>query len=326
MGWAQTFYPGATDPELGTRLVVPPGGDLWNIDIKLKTLPVHGVRGVVLDTEGNPVRATVIMGSGFGPSLQQETTGEGTFEFPSVPEGEWRLSARAERNSVKLWASLTLRVKDRDSDPLELRLTAPFSLRGVMVGAKVAQPPDILIEDAGGPRLEDTPRASIGTNDGKGGFTFKDIYPGMHRVMVLDAYPRSYYLDSVTVGTVDGLGPSVPILSSAQPVTITYKQDGGSVRGKVEGCGKGRVLLIPADSGLQLSAFARGAECGLNGQFQFDAVRPGEYYGLAFDGNGEVPNLATFRDQDKLRRLAAPVTVRAGEAATAEIRLVWDFH
>ena len=54
LDWAQTFYPGVTDPRLALKVIVP-GGDLWNVDIKLAAVPVHRIRGRVLDVRGDPV-------------------------------------------------------------------------------------------------------------------------------------------------------------------------------------------------------------------------------------------------------------------------------
>jgi hypothetical protein len=49
LGWAQTFYPGVTDPQLAAEVMVRPGVDLWNLDIKLAAVPVHRISGVLLD-------------------------------------------------------------------------------------------------------------------------------------------------------------------------------------------------------------------------------------------------------------------------------------
>jgi Carboxypeptidase regulatory-like domain len=103
LGWAQTFYPGATEFQLGAKVAVEPGGELWNVDIKLAAVPVHGVRGRVLDARGAPMaKVPVTLGSSFGPGLHRETGADGSFEFASVAEAEWRLSASGEQNGVKL--------------------------------------------------------------------------------------------------------------------------------------------------------------------------------------------------------------------------------
>jgi hypothetical protein len=39
----------------------------------------------------------------------------------------------------------------------------------------------------------------------------------------------------------------IPVLSAAQPLTVTCKYGGGSVHGTIEECGTARVMLIPRD-------------------------------------------------------------------------------
>jgi len=34
-GWAQTYFPGETDPEVASRTEVQAGSEFWNMDIKL---------------------------------------------------------------------------------------------------------------------------------------------------------------------------------------------------------------------------------------------------------------------------------------------------
>ena len=327
-GWAQAFYPSATDPQLGTKLLVLPGDELWNLDIKLTALPVHRILGRILNVRGDPLpKASVTLGNGLGPSLHQETTIDGTFAFGSVPDGEWRLSARADRDGVKLWAGQPLQIKRRDLEDVEMRLTQPFSIHGriemkVSEGAltpKLPELPDIVMDHAGA-KLEDTPPTAIGEADGKGGFTFQPVYPGPHRIAILSMHPGPYYLDSIRLGDQDALVPGVPILSDAQPLTLTYKLDGGTVRGIIEGCASARILLLPQDPALRRGEFLRETNCGQNGHFEFTAVRPGEYYGLAIMSGSSPRWYADLRDDDLIGRRASKVTVRANEFITAEIR------
>jgi hypothetical protein len=55
LGWALTFYPGETNPDFAVPIVVAPGAEIAKLDIKLAAVPVHRVRGVVLDLRGDPV-------------------------------------------------------------------------------------------------------------------------------------------------------------------------------------------------------------------------------------------------------------------------------
>jgi hypothetical protein len=119
------------------------------------------------------------------------------------------------------------------------------------------------------------------------------------------------------MGDADALG-LVSIVSVGQPLIITYKLGGGTVRGTVEGGDFSHVFLIPKDPALRRSGFAQETECGQNGRFEFSAVRPGEYYGLAIAG-GLISFEAVYEDTGLLRQ-AGSVTVRPNESTSAEIR------
>ena len=106
-------------------------------------------------------------------------------------------------------------------------------------------------------------------------------------------------------------------ISSDVVITVMYKSDGGSVRGKAENCALGGVLLVPTDSALRRPGFSKSGPCDAGGHYEIRAVRPGDYYALAFAGNGPVLAL-----DEALLTQAVKVTVRAGEASSADLRTI----
>jgi hypothetical protein len=323
LSWAQTFYPGETNPQLAAAILVQPGGELWNLDIKLAAAPAHRLRGSVIDVSGNPVfKAAVTLGKGFGPNLTQETGSDGTFEFAAVVDDEWRLSAAVDRGGVKLKGAQPLTIKNRDSENIQLRLIAPFTLRGKIVmevaeGAQAPQPPPIDFALRSDTTLLSEESWTVLEALDEGNLTARDVYPGRYEIETLTDSAAPYYLDSIRLGNQDARG-WVSILSDAQPLTLAYKLDGGTVRGTIENCGAGRILLVPQDPELRRHAFVRVTTCGQNGRFEIPAVRPGEYYGLAIAGE-----LTPAISQDaSLLKQAARVTVSANEAVSADIRLI----
>jgi hypothetical protein len=314
LGWAQTFYPGVTDPQAAARVMT--GGELL-LDIKLAAVPVHRVRGVVLDGRGDPVpKATVTLGKGLdAPSLHENTKSDGTFEFDSVADDEWRISTKVNRDGVQLWAAQDVYVKGRDLENGELRLTAPFSIHGKIVmevpkGVPDPKTPGVLLAFNAGPASGDRGFLTS-TPDGKSGFTIQNVYPGPY-LIVADAPPPQQYVDSIRLGDRDVLESDVQIQSGFELLTVTYKLGGGTVRGA---CAFGSILLIPQDPKLRRPDFIRRANCAQNGAFEIPAVRPGEYYGLAVAGD------AAIWDEDLLKQ-ASSVTVRANESTSTEIRLI----
>jgi hypothetical protein len=324
LGWAQTFYGNALEAQLAAVVPVRAGAEIWNTDIQLQALPAHRLRGRVLDPRGRAaVKVAVSIDGSYGPTLKRETDAEGAFEFPSVTVGDWRISASAQ-SPVKAWVAESIHVTDRDLD-VELRLAEPFSLPGRIVAdvpEAVPAPPleslDVmLISNASS--LNDSPRefALVGAPFGAKEFRVEGVYPGSYMVQPVGGPMAPYYLDSIRVGDRDASGLSVPILSGAQPVVLAYKLGGGSVRGKIEGCGSASVVLVPRDPALRRNGFFGLGHCGPDGNFQLSAIRPGEYFGLAMtDDRGP-----TF-DEGVLKQ-AARLTVRAGETTTApDLRVV----
>jgi hypothetical protein len=327
LGWAQTFYSGVTDPRLAAPVIIQPGSELGNLDIKLAAVPVHRLRGTLLDVWGHPVpKASVELSRGFGPTLGQDTKDDGAFEFAAVGDGEWSLSTIVDRDGVKLRGAQSRRIEGRDLDHIELRLTAPLSIHGTVVmevptGAVAAEPPRVMLAfDAGDSQAPEIPRIFLGEPDDSGAFVIHDAYPGTYQILP-GPPPPGYYLDSIRLGSSDAVASDVRILSDVQPVSVIYKLGGGTVRGTVEGCNSARVLLVPQDPGLRRGLFVRTVTCARDGRFEFSAVRPGEYYGFGMGEENSTPWYAAMLDTGLMNQ-AAKVTVRANESTAADIRML----
>lgn len=324
LGWAETFYPGVADPRLEQTVNVQAGAEQWGIDIKLAAAPVHQIRGRVLGPDGAPLaKVTVALRKGFGSVLTQDTKADGSFEFASVMDDEWDLWAFGERSGVKLKGAQTVEIKGRDLENFEVRLNAPFALRGKLimevpegVPAPEAPPIDMLLV-SNIPATTGGADATIVRHSDDGSLTARNVYPGTYEVEQISDPPAPYYLDSIRLGDHDALG-LVSILSDAEPLTITYKLGGGTVRGTMENCA-GPLLLIPVERVLRRRGFWRVTECRENGRFEFAAVRPGEYYAFAIASDDPGSFAAVMKD-DRLLGQASKVTVRANESTAVEIR------
>jgi len=78
--------------------------------------------------------------------------------------------------------------------------------------------------------------------------------------------PLPYYLDAVRVGETD-LGGQEVDLSSAVSATVVYKANGGTVRGTVEKCASGPVLLVRQETTRRRLGFLRAAQCDTNDRY-----------------------------------------------------------
>jgi hypothetical protein len=325
LAWAQTFYPGVADPHLATSVMVRVGGDVSNVDIKLAAVPVHRIRGLVLDPRGNPTaKAAVALGT-----LTRTTAEDGTFEFDAVPEGDWRISATVDQAGSKLWSAQWVQSKGRDVDNLQLRLSAPFAMQGTVSmevpdGAPVPKQPGVVLAFNAGPRaFSDKPAGAFleATPDAAGNFQIQNVYAGAYLILP-NAAPPQYYLDSIRIGGRDAIEPDVEIPSGAAQLAVVYKPGGGAVRGKVENCASGTVRLLPRDKSLRRQGFIFFAACDANDSYTITSVRPGDYYALAIAGDSPTPWYASTWDDDTLLVYAGLVTVRSGENTSADLHAI----
>jgi len=318
--WVRTYYPSAALRELAAAIAVPPSGDLDGIEIKLLALPMHSIRGVLLNAEGEPAPKTEmglwdarLTGE---PAFSVTSAADGSFQILHVPEGEWRLVSETGAGGVTFRASEPMEVKSRDIEGLKLRLSAQIVVSGRVIfetrqGVPAPEPPQFLLNARhAGPRFAQTSRASRADPDGR--FEFHDLYPGVYSLSTGPA-PPGYYLDSIRLGNAPA--PVEMELSAASPeLTVVYRSDGGAVRGTVENCHSSQVLLVPQDApGLPSFTATSGSDC----HFEIGSVRPGDYAAIA------TPTINPWLDygDPSLLRAASRVTVRTGETTQADLRV-----
>ena len=135
--WTRTYYPGVTLREAAAPIVLAAGAEVPDIELKLQAAGAHAIRGVLLNPDGKPVpKVTVKLGEDtlLPPEYHVESRADGTFEFPAVVDGEWRLSAVADGSGgLKWWASQWIEMAGHAMEGVKLRLDPPFTLRGTVV-------------------------------------------------------------------------------------------------------------------------------------------------------------------------------------------------
>jgi hypothetical protein len=326
LAWMRTYYPSVALPEAASNIVVLPGGEVADVELKLLAVPAHAVRGVVLNPDGTPAPKVAIAQEEAFRSASVESKPDGTFEFAAVPEGEWRFTADAQRGSVKLRATEWIEVTRHDLENVKLRLVPPLTVRGKVVvegekGSSLPRLPSMILALRGGRTNREGILGLVGGSapldpDANGNF-ITQAYPGVYRIFpLLQPPPPPYYLDAVRVGDADLATQEVEISSDAA-ITVVYKTDGGSVLGRAENCASGGVVLVPSDPARRRPGFSKSGPCDSSGHYEVRAVRPGDYYALAFAGNGPVLAL-----DEALLNQAVKVTVRAGEASSADLRTI----
>jgi 5-hydroxyisourate hydrolase-like protein (transthyretin family) len=161
LNWTRTYYPGVSFPEAASKIILRPGGEVWDIELKLLAVPAHAVRGVLLKADGTPAPKIEIT-LGEGPrglrDLRAESKSDGTFEIPAVVDGAWSLLAEAESEGADLEALQWIEMAGHDIEGVKIRLSPPFKVRGNVVmerreGMPPPRPPTITLSPrAGGVR------------------------------------------------------------------------------------------------------------------------------------------------------------------------------
>ena len=324
MGWVRTWYPGERDSAGASKIIVSAGSDWFGQDILLRSVSMHRVRGRVLSPTGEPVRGAAVKAAPpeeFAVAdfeVPTQSKEDGSFEFAELAEGEWRITAETKRDGLDLYAGLVETVDGRDIDGVELRFVPPFSLKGKLVRTPTGTPAEkksvgvMLAQKEGGYRM------TLGMTRADDTFQIDSVAQGVYRFQPTSP-GAPYYLASIESGGRDLTGQWVELTPGTLPVTITYRADGGTVRGAVEDCGDATVVLAPQDPVLQYFEFVRQTKCGSAGRFEVTGLRPGEYYAFAFDKPVGMLEFSSFAG--KWANQAVRVTVRAGEASDASLRV-----
>lgn len=325
-GWARTYYPGVLEKEAAARIVVNPGSELPGQDVKLLAVSVHRLSGRVFDAKGDPApRITVKLAATdeiHGDELQAVSAEDGSFELSALRDGRWRMFAETPSGETKLSAFASVQVMGHDLNGQDLRLSLPFTIRGQVElepppGAQEKRPVSLVILFAGGSGF----MSGQGSAGEDGSFKIDDVYQGLYRVLIiLGPGTREYYLAAVMLGQREVPQEAVELVPGSLPLRIVYKSNGGSVHGTVADCGNATVFLIPQDRCLQELEFVKRTSCQESGRFEISNIRPGDYYAFAFDGVVVSPDVI-FRLARTLANRAVSVTVRAGEAGSADLKV-----
>lgn len=292
-----TYFPSAPDLSGAQKIVVRGDADIDGLEIRPQKAEVHRVRGVILNERGSPAPGALVSlaplamlpsrvilnsgmyltilgpGQGVGPEQARVTAdASGTFEFPSVPAGDWQIAATTSgsrdsvdfANSVRSGA-VTALVGHADVDRLQVPMGAPFTLTGVIdwgdlpkgVGSVVLMPAD--------------GRSSLASSTPNAGLQLRAI-PG--RYYIVPIFSAGYYLDSVTLGGRDVLGQAVDLVPGSPPIQVSYKPARGTVRGKVDNAASA-IILIPEQ--ITTIGFGRMTQAKADGTFEIAGVAPGAY-------------------------------------------------
>jgi Carboxypeptidase regulatory-like domain len=317
MGWAPT-----TEAQ---PLPLKAGMELIGYELRLRAVPVHRIRGVLVNGDGEGLGGAKLelhgADSWFGAEAETQSRADGSFELAGVRAGDWSIRAEAVRDGVTLRGHAALFVSKSDVERVRLELSPPFVMEG-FVQREEPRDKDGLRKLSGVTLLSVDGGARIGPvfHEQDGRLRIPAVYPGRYRIFPLGFIPE-WYLDSVRLGEQEALKDAVELRPGSPPVQIVYRPQAGRVRGVVDRGEGAQVVLLPSEEALWDAQFIRSAKAGTGGQFEVGSLKPGEYLAFAF---AEPQNFDELSDPALVRPLLTQgvrVVVRQGEASETKLRI-----
>jgi hypothetical protein len=286
-GWAPTYYPNVLERAQATPVILSPG-EVGGFEIRLRSVPVFPIRGVVRDEGGSTAAGVSIRAfsndANLAAEAQATSDADGVFEFRAMRAGDWRLVASHKRDDVELKGIERVTVARREVEGVQIRLARPFELKGFVereeprdqAGKRKVSGVSLMPADG---------RPDLGVLDfhvQDGNIVLKNVYPGRYEIHPLGYLP-GFYLASVKLGDREVIGQQVELSESSPAFRVTYEANAPRVRGQVDKGEGSTVVLISQDEAFMNGQFLRTAVIGADGRFEIGSLRPGEYYALAFD-------------------------------------------
>jgi hypothetical protein len=232
---------------------------------------------------------------------------DGTFVFPALPAGNYRLSTETERAR----AETAIVITNADVEDVRLRLEPRINVGGIVRALSIAG-------KTIGPRDYDVfiwaGAASFGgSNESGESFTINNVIPGLYRFNFKP--PQGFYLKSATVSGHDIIAPGLAASAGMSPIEITISDDGGTLEGEVTADD------APTDAWIYLERDGqpvRNGQADAKGHFHFDAVPPGDYKVYAWDDNSKVE----YANPAWMQHYGKPAAVSVSPSQSAHVKLV----
>ena len=340
MPWAQTFFPGVSSPATAGRIRLSPGDVRTDVDFPLLAGSRFAIRGQLVNPDGLELATgSVIMSSesddGLGLSVAHAgvVRPDGTFAFENVPQGSYRLRARARTTQPgpALFSSFQLAIRNADVGNAVLFLHPGASLVGQVDIADGATAPVPALDDlsisapmADGARGSGLARSQV-AEDGR----FRLVTPEGNRVIRLDGLPDPWSLESV-------------LYRGRNVIDIPFELRSGEERERIRLVLTDRTSrltgLVKDENGHPItdraivavpvnptfwhagSRHVRLTYAELSGRYELIGLPAGVYLIAAMSGihEGDLYDISVFRE---IAAAGAEVVIEAGETTTFDVVL-----
>ena len=352
-GYQATYFPGRLRPAEARFVTIDLGEEIDNADITLGRGSGATIRGTVVDSQGKPAAAGIVVGTsqrsggvGAEPTLVHSSS-DGTFEVRDLPPGEYVLQVNkgGGPGDVNLgrepqFAARFVSVADADVDGVNIRLSAGSRVDGRIVfeGGDVrdfksvtidTMPADFDLASMIGPSARATARAD-------GTFTIEGLN-GPRRFHLMHA-PDGWSLKSIrtngrditdealTFGTADDSLTDVEVVLTNRPASIAGNV--ADAQGRSVDDYTAIVFATARDRWYPQSRYAAFRRPNADGAFTVPNLPPGEYYVAAVDRLQAGTNGDPYGDMqdpsflESLVPRATRIALTEGQAATVALRVI----
>jgi hypothetical protein len=330
-GFALSFFPGTSRIDEARVLSVGPGQDVTNLEFRITAVRMALVTATIVDSSGKTPNASGIRIQRIGAppgEVRGVTLRPGSFQFPSVPPGEyWLLGTARPSGGETEFAAMRIVVAGQDLKDVTLTTAKAAAVNGrVEVEGSATLPANLQVvayeTDFEVPATQ--PPAPSGPVQGKvgadGSFQFSSMFG--NRLFRVDKLPPGWALKSVFLDAADVT--DTPVDPAAAPqralrIVLTNRTAtiSGSLEGSQGGPTAGRVVVFSQDTrrwGLR-SRLIQTAEVLPDGRYSIGGLLAGRYFLIGVEDAEDV----SWNDPEVLSRLQAtaiPLTLTEGQKLT----------
>ena len=320
LGIARTFFPGTAQVHEARRMTLARGQEVSGTDFVVLRVPTVRVGGKVVDSTGKPVPASLRLRpvSGLPLSIGGGILPDGTFQFSSVPPGEyWLLTSHlTAADRITEFAATRLSLGAQDQLDLAVTLAPGAVVQGRVETDGSPLPPlratqvdPVPLDLDFPPARRPAPAPAVVAADG----SFKINGIAGRQLLRLASLPPGWALKSVSLDGKDVTDIGNDMAPGQQPlnVTIVITDKTATLAGTVAdgeaSVAAYRVVVFPDNERLwgETSRFVKVASPRADGTFSVDGVLPGKYFVAAI----AVLDDGDWHDPEVLRRLRAGATV-----------------
>ncbi len=333
-GYPRMFYPSTPDLSRASSITVKPGDEIPSVDIMMRKVPVHRIRGHVFEQEAHFSANEVELMLRPRSNGQDWQSGrqiwadkrDGSFEITDVLSGPYTLIANGYHDGRSYRASIPLDVGDADIENLALNLLPPTTITGRITwdGPPALEGDQLMVHLSSN---DSDPYSGSNAAVGPGGqFLLRHVSDGIHHVQ-LSGEARDCYIKEVRYG--DSASPDGDItVARGAPVSleITVSSRGALVQGTVTNSDNLPAagiwaVLVPDKARRARDDLYQIGSTDQNGHFDLHGIAPGEYKLFSWE---EVQQ-GVWQDPDFLKQFedqGVTIDLRAGEQKTANLTAI----